>query len=100
MPLTPLSLILVSPRGFPYEFSAHVPFLLRWPDMASRAAQWKRGITVTDRVVELRDIFPTFLDAAGALRGPGSIVPPGWVDASSHPLGGYVAVVTSYMRGH
>ena len=66
-------------KGFPYEFSSHVPFLLRWPQNAPLAKSWKRGSFITDKVVELRDIFPTFLDAAGGLRGAGSIVPSGHV---------------------
>ena len=54
--------------GFPYEFSAHIPFLLRWPEAATKSLDIAvpRG-AVIDELVELRDIFPTFLDAAGAL---------------------------------
>ena len=40
-----------------------------------RAADWTRGITIDDAVVELRDVFPTMLDAAGRLNGPASVVP-------------------------
>ena len=39
------------------------------------ASNWKRGIVVNDAVVELRDVFPTMLDAVGRLRGPNSVVP-------------------------
>ena len=62
-------------KSFPFEFSSHVPFLMRWPASMVGAASWPRGAHITTRVVELRDVFPTFLDAAGALRGPGAIVP-------------------------
>eukprot|EP01049_Picozoa_sp_SAG25_P006198 SAG25_NODE_455_length_7865_cov_2.578032_5_plen_146_part_00 len=64
-------------KGFPYEFASHVPWMLRWPKNDPRAAAWERGRTITD-VVELRDVFPTMLDAAGVLRGPKSVVPPGY----------------------
>jgi arylsulfatase A-like enzyme len=45
-----------------YEGSARVPFILRWPK--SMGWENKRG-QVRQELVELRDIFPTFLDAAG-----------------------------------
>ena len=59
-------------KGFPYEFASHVPWMMRWPKNAgqmgqSRAGEWKRGVVIEDAVVELRDIFPTMLDAIGAL---------------------------------
>ena len=59
-------------KGFPYEFASHVPWMMRWPKNAgqmgqSRAEHWKRGVVIEDAVVELRDIFPTMLDAIGAL---------------------------------
>jgi arylsulfatase A-like enzyme len=46
--------------------------MMRWPKNAgqmgqSRAEKWKRGVVIEDAVVELRDIFPTMLDAIGAL---------------------------------
>jgi hypothetical protein len=49
-----------------------VPFLIRWPDSAQashqRFSEWERGAVIGGSyVVELRDVFPTFLDAAGAL---------------------------------
>lgn len=47
-------------KGFPYEGSARVPFLLRGPrDSGIRAG------SVSDAVVELRDVMPTLLDCAG-----------------------------------
>ncbi|WP_202638449.1 arylsulfatase [Bailinhaonella thermotolerans] len=44
-------------KGYPYEGSARVPFLLAGPGVPS-------GV-VSDAVVELRDVMPTLLDAAG-----------------------------------
>jgi len=48
-------------KGFPYEGSAAIPFLLR-PAASDR--QYERG-QVRDEVVELRDVMPTLLDYAG-----------------------------------
>ncbi|MCP4644303.1 MAG: arylsulfatase [bacterium] len=48
-------------KSYPYEASAHVPMVMRWPDgMGGERGQ------VLEHPVELRDIFPTFADAAGA----------------------------------
>lgn len=50
-------------KTYAYEGSANIPFLLKWP------AQFKAGIqrgTKNEKVTELRDFLPTFLDAAGA----------------------------------
>ena len=49
-------------KTFAYEGSARVPMLVRWPDALVDAP---RGQT-PDQPVELRDVLPTFLDAAGA----------------------------------
>ena len=49
-------------KTFAYEGSARVPMLVRWPDAMTDAP---RGQT-PDQPVELRDVLPTFLDAAGA----------------------------------
>ncbi len=48
-------------KTYAYEGSARIPMLLRWP---KGLAPENRG-TVCDRPVELRDVLPTFLDAAG-----------------------------------
>ncbi len=48
-------------KTYAYEGSARIPMLIRWPE--SIAAQ--RG-QVLHMPVELRDLLPTFLDAAGA----------------------------------
>ena len=49
--------------SYPYEASARIPMILRWPQSLLKAA--KRG-RVLSQPVELRDVAPTFLDAAGA----------------------------------
>lgn len=50
-------------KTYAYEGSAHVPFIVRYP--SSMKAKAKRGST-RDEIVEIRDILPTFVDAAGA----------------------------------
>lgn len=59
-------------KGFPYEGSAHIPFLLAGPGLSPDAATqrssatWERPEGVArDEVVELRDVMPTLLDCAG-----------------------------------
>lgn len=47
-------------KTYPYEGSVHVPYIVKWP-AADQVAPGK-----VDAPVELRDILPTFLDAAGA----------------------------------
>jgi arylsulfatase len=51
-------------KGFPYQFSANVPMTFVWPE--SYPSKTPRG-TVSPLVTELRDVFPTMLDAAGAM---------------------------------
>ncbi len=46
----------------PYEGSARIPMILRWPEGFELNAE--RG-QVSSELVELRDVLPTFLDAAG-----------------------------------
>jgi len=60
-------------KGFPYQFSSSVPFMFRWPESYTGPTKTPRGTVVTDLVTELRDVFPTMLDAAGGL----DIVPHG-----------------------
>lgn len=50
-------------KSYAYEGSARISMLMRWPK--SMGMEDKRG-TNLDQVVELRDVLPTFLDAAGA----------------------------------
>ena len=56
-------------KGYPYEFSSHVPFLVRWPDKmggVDTKGFIPRGSVIKGPiVVELRDVAPTMLDAAG-----------------------------------
>lgn len=66
-------------KGYPYEFSAHVPMLLRWPETWAADQQYasivERGSAIQPPVVtELRDVFHTLIDAAG-LGQDGSLVP-------------------------
>jgi arylsulfatase A-like enzyme len=49
-------------KSYAYEPSAHVPMLMRWPEGMVSA---RRG-SVMDQPVELRDVLPTFLEAAGS----------------------------------
>lgn len=49
-------------KCYAYEPSARIPMLLRWPQGLVSA---KRGQTL-GQPVEIRDVLPTFLDAAGA----------------------------------
>jgi arylsulfatase len=50
-------------KTYAYESSAKIPMLLRWPTSMGMAGQ--RGGRLP-QPVELRDVLPTFLDAAGA----------------------------------
>ena len=56
-------------KTFPYEGSVNVPMIVRWP--ASLGLKASRG-QVRRELAELRDVFPTFLDAAGLPR-PASV---------------------------
>ena len=49
-------------KSYAYEPSAHVPMMMRWPSGMMDA---RRG-AVLPQCVELRDVLPTFLEAAGA----------------------------------
>eukprot|EP00729_Bicosta_minor_P003230 gene3230-7363_t len=53
-------------KGYPYEFSAHVPMLMRWPQSYSSVASIPRGTVITGLVSELRDIFHTAVDVGDA----------------------------------
>jgi arylsulfatase len=50
-------------KTYAYEGSARIPMLLRWP--RNMGMDHQRGKTLS-QPVELRDVLPTFLDAAGA----------------------------------
>ena len=49
-------------KSYAYEASARIPMFLRWPKGMVAAPRGQ----VIDKPVELRDIFPTLLDAAGS----------------------------------
>jgi arylsulfatase A-like enzyme len=51
-------------KTFPYEGSAHVPLIVRWPGTMDAEVAIPRGSQL-QAVTELRDIFPTFLDVGG-----------------------------------
>jgi arylsulfatase A-like enzyme len=48
-------------KGYAYQPSARIPMLLHWPDGLDRA----RTGEVISKPVEIRDVLPTLLDAAG-----------------------------------
>ena len=52
-------------KTYPVEGSVNVPMIVRWP--AQLGLKAKRG-QVRRELVELRDVLPTFLDAAGLPR--------------------------------
>jgi arylsulfatase len=54
-------------KTYAYEPSARIPLLIRWPDALCSA---QRGQVIA-QPVELRDVLPTFLDAAGVEFDPG-----------------------------
>jgi arylsulfatase len=58
-------------KGYPYEFSAHVPMMIRWPTSFPSVAP--RNST-TDLIAELRDVFPTTLAIAGITPPAGTII--------------------------
>ncbi|RTE53778.1 arylsulfatase [Arenibacter aquaticus] len=49
-------------KSYPYEGSAAVPMIIRWPESIELTAD--RGQVIKE-LVELRDVLPTFLDVAG-----------------------------------
>ena len=65
-------------KGFPFEGSAHVPLIVRWPEAYVPLAA-SRGVALAF-VTEHRDLLPTLLDAAGAA---GSLEPREAVDGRS-----------------
>jgi arylsulfatase A-like enzyme len=50
-------------KCYAYEGSAHIPMLIEWPASMEHMVKVPRS-SVIDKVVELRDILPTFLEAA------------------------------------
>lgn len=47
-------------KTYPYEGSVHIPYIVKWP----AGYQFNKGGKI-DAPVELRDLLPTFLEAAG-----------------------------------
>jgi arylsulfatase A-like enzyme len=50
-------------KTYAYEGSSHIPIIVRWPKGMRDVKGARRGSTI-DSLVELRDVLPTFLDAA------------------------------------
>jgi arylsulfatase len=48
-------------KTYPYDASSRIPMIVRWGENLITAARGR----VMNQLVELRDLFPTFLDAAG-----------------------------------
>jgi arylsulfatase A-like enzyme len=53
-------------KSYAYEPSARVPMVVRWPSGLVASARGQ----VVSQTVEIRDVLPTFLDAAGAPAHP------------------------------
>lgn len=53
-------------KGYAYQPAARIPMLLHWPEGLDQA---RTGQTIA-RPVEIRDVLPTLLDAAGAALPP------------------------------
>jgi len=53
-------------KGYGYEGSTHVPMIMSWPDSLKDKLNisFEKGFK-SDKIVELRDVFPTFLELAG-----------------------------------
>ena len=57
----------------PYESSSKIPMLFTWPPSMEKSQGGPIGCprgTVKDEIIELRDIFPTFLDVGGLSTPP------------------------------
>ena len=55
-------------KYMPYESSSKIPMLFTWPPSMEKSQGGPIGCprgTVKDEIIELRDIFPTFLDVGG-----------------------------------
>ena len=65
-----LNYMALSLFSYPYQGSAHIPMVLRWPDsltvMNHGPISTSRGV-VREESVELRDVFPTFLDVGQSI---------------------------------
>jgi len=54
-------------KGYPFDSSARLPFILRLPKSADvhQAGRASQQVRQVDQVIELRDLLPTFCDLAG-----------------------------------
>ena len=54
-------------KTYPYEGSAHIPYVVKWPSFVKKAVP--NGVKI-EQPVELRDFLPTFIDLAGGTVPP------------------------------
>lgn len=54
-------------KTYPYEGSAHIPYIVKWPADISKSIPDGSSI---EQPVELRDFLPTFIDIAGGSVPP------------------------------
>lgn len=59
-------------KGYPYEFSSHIPMFVRWPPGYQNVSIPRNSSS--DLVTEMRDIFPTVLDIAGVVPPKGTVL--------------------------
>lgn len=54
-------------KTYPYEGSAHIPYVVKWPSYVKKSVP---NGTKIEQPVELRDFLPTFIDLAGGAVPP------------------------------
>lgn len=54
-------------KTYPYEGSAHIPYIVKWPSYVEKTVP---AGTKIEQPVELRDFLPTFIDLAGGAVPP------------------------------
>lgn len=54
-------------KTYPYEGSAHIPYIVKWPSFVKKSVL---NGTKIEQPVELRDFLPTFIDLAGGVVPP------------------------------
>lgn len=54
-------------KTYPYEGSAHIPYIVKWPSYVDKIVP---AGTKIEQPVELRDFLPTFIDLAGGAVPP------------------------------
>ncbi|EDQ88446.1 uncharacterized protein MONBRDRAFT_26151 [Monosiga brevicollis MX1] len=65
-------------KGYPFEFSAHVPMFLRWPEVVDSVVNISRGTVIPQLMSELRDVAHTAFDVANATHLVPSVNPGPW----------------------